>query len=111
MLPPWSVRRRLVCRNFRTGTDTRSPAHHGCVGRKIDNDQVRRWRGLFNEEAETPGAKIPGLCRTIGVAQAAKNLAAAGGFCIRILQVSRMFHPASVGVSDAMQSLRSLSRR
>jgi len=76
-----------------------------------DNDQVRRRRGLFSEGAETRGAKIPGMCRTIGVAQAAKNLAAAGGYCIRILQVSRMFHPASVGVSDAMQSLRSLSRR
>ena len=74
-------------------------------------NQVRRWREVFNEEAETPGVRIPGSCRTIGMAQAAEILAAADGHCIRILQVSRMFHPASVGVSDAMQSRGSLRRR
>jgi hypothetical protein len=101
----------LFITNLSAGTDTRSPAHQGCVGREINNDQVRRWREVLSDGAETPGEKIAGLCRTIGVALAAKNLAAAGGFCIRILQVSRMFHPASVGVSDAMQSCLLLRRR
>jgi len=76
-----------------------------------DNDQVRRWRGMFNEEAEMPGARILGLCRAFGMAQAARNLAAAGGYCIGILQVSRMFHPASVGVAGAMPSCASLRGR
>jgi hypothetical protein len=111
MLPPWWVRGRLIRRDFQTGTDTRSPARRRRAGREVDNDQVRRWRGLVNEETEMPGAKIPGLCRTMGVAQAARKLAAADGFCIRILEVSRMFHPASVGVAGAMQTSTSLSKR
>lgn len=84
--------------------------HATRAGRDINNDQVRRWREVFNEEAEMPGAQIPGLCRSVEVARTAGSLAAVGGFCIRISQVSRMFHPASVGVSDAMQPPRSLSR-
>jgi hypothetical protein len=73
-----------------------------------DNDQVRRWRRVFNEAAGTPGAGTPGLRRTIGVAQAAEIPAAADGFCIRTSEISRMFHPASVGVSGAMESRESL---
>jgi len=74
------------------------------------SDQVRRWREVLNDGAETPGEKIPGMWRTMGMAHAASNLATAGGFRIGILQASRMFHPASVGVSDAMQPLSSLSK-
>jgi hypothetical protein len=85
--------------------------HAKCAPDASDSDQVRRWREVFNEEAETPGAEIPGWCRTIGVAPAARIRAAADGFCIGIFLVSRMFHPASVGVSDAMPSCASLRRR
>jgi hypothetical protein len=74
------------------------------------SDQVRRWREVFNDGAETPGEKIPGMWRTVGMARAASKLASADGTRIGIWQVSRMFHPASVGVSDAMQPLSSLSK-
>jgi len=40
--------------------NARSPARHRRAGRKNDTDQVRRWREVFNEGAETPGAKIRG---------------------------------------------------
>lgn len=87
-----------------------SPARPQARRTHKQSNQVRRWREVFNEGAKTPDEKIRGLWRIIGVAQAARNLAAAGRFCIGILRVSRMFHPASIGVSAAMQPLPSLSK-